>query len=63
MPLDRRLRDRLRVSVAEYEYHRERAGEPDADLDAFWWYAAWGEALVPVLKAIITAENEDGHGR
>lgn len=47
------IRTRLRVAVAEYEGHRERAGEPDADPDASWWYAAWGEHLVPVLKELI----------
>ena len=51
------VRTRLRVAVAEYEHHRERAGAPDGDPDAAWWYAAWGEALVPALKELI-AETE-----
>lgn len=41
---------RIRVSVATYEHHRKRAGEPDGDPDASWWYAAWGAELVPVLR-------------
>ena len=51
--------DRLRVAVAEYEGHRERAPEPDSDPDAAWWYAAWGDVLVPVLKELI-AESGGG---
>ena len=44
---------RLRVAVAEYEGHLARVGSPEHDPDADWWYAAWAEALVPVLKDVI----------
>ena len=51
------IRNRLRVAVGEYEYHRERAEEPEGDPDAYWWYAAWGEALLPTLKQVIEEQE------
>ena len=50
---DDSIRDRLRVAVAEYEGHRERVPDPDSDPDASWWYAAWGDVLVPILKELL----------
>lgn len=47
------IENRLRVSVAEYEYHRERTAKAGSDPDAGWWYAAWAEALIPVLKELL----------
>jgi len=46
-------RDRLRVSLAGYDEHRERTAREGTDPDADWWYAAWAEALVPVLREIV----------
>jgi hypothetical protein len=54
--LSKQIRDRLRLSVAEYEHHRECRPDPDTDPDAYWWYAAWGEALIPVLKEVLASE-------
>ncbi len=51
MAADRR--DLMRVAVAEYEHHQSRAGAPDGDPDAFWWYAAWAASVVPLLKELV----------
>jgi hypothetical protein len=52
------VRDRLRVSLAGYDEHRERAAREGADPDADWWHAAWAEALVPVLREILAGMSE-----
>jgi hypothetical protein len=45
-------RVRLRVSLAEYEEHRERTAREEAGPGTDWRYAAWAEALVPVLREV-----------
>jgi hypothetical protein len=50
--------DRLRVSLAEYEAHRERTAREGGDPDAEWWYAAWAEALAPALREAAATPRE-----
>jgi hypothetical protein len=52
-------RDRLRVSLAGYDEHRERTAAEGADPDEGWWYKAWAETVVPVLREVL-APQADG---
>lgn len=56
--MDEKTPGRLRMSVAEYEAHRGKAGDPDGDPDAGWWYAAWGAELVPALREAVPVVAE-----
>jgi hypothetical protein len=50
-------RDRLRVSLAGYDEHRERTAREGADPDADWWYKAWAAAVVPVLREVLADDR------
>ena len=54
------LRETIRAAVTEYEVHREKF-PVDADDPAIgWWYEAWAENIVPVLKEWLAATIPSG---
>jgi hypothetical protein len=50
--MQKNLRDRLRVAVAEYEQHTASI-PPEGDPDSDWWYGKWAETILPVIKDVL----------